>query len=148
MFSMIGEMNMSLTLRIPLAFAIFVTFAGGSLPTEINATEGPAQFSYQKGYDAKQKSSTPSCEHRHHLCLPPPNAPLLQSVAVLRVPPPRREISVRVRQESGNAESGAEDEQLEIDKLKLRMRELEQRFDKLFQSVDRLVDRLQAPSDG
>ena len=112
--------------------------------------DGPAQMSYQKGYGAKQKGAYAygfgyGHEHRHHICLPPPDGPLLQSVAILRVPPPRREIRFRPPQESA-AESAEEEAQSEIDRLKERMKQLELRFDQLFHSVDKLVDKLQPPA--
>jgi len=100
----------------------------------------------QKGYGAKQKG----CPEPHylpphrHLCEPPPELPLLQSVAIMRVAGPDRRVRLRVEQESGaEPESAKEPCEPELAELRQRLDRLEMRFDLLFQSVQKLVDQLQ-----
>lgn len=124
-----------------LLFALLISICGSPVNAETYGY-GPSQKFYQKGYGAKQKGGYPPLP-RHHICLPAPDAPLLQSAGILRVAGPRRDIRFSVRQESGDEESADEEAMSEIEELKQRMTDLEKRFDMLFRSVDKLVEKLQ-----
>ncbi len=135
-------MSAALSRRVlPVALSLLVAFVCSTCVADFPP--------YQKGYPA-QKGHGKSHEHcshceRNHHCLPPPDAPLFQSVATLRVRIPDRRVRIRTEEESGIVPESAiesEDSSESMKELEERLARLAKQFDSLFNSVGKLVERL------